>query len=162
MSEIPLPDISLDGRVIIMTGADRGLGRAMTHALASRGARVALASPETAGLEVVAGEVEAIAGADHALAVPTDITNLAACRELVARTLDRFGRLDVLVNNARRLHRGPGIPPEGNAQPFFETDPQQLALRRDQGGSGIGDADLVRRPDIDRRDGELAVARRRL
>ncbi len=123
MSEIRLPDIDLDGRVVIMTGADRGLGRAMTHALAEKGAAIALASPAADGLEAVAGEVGGIAGDGHALVAPTDITDLDACRGLVEKTVSHFGRLDVLVNNARREHRGPGIPPEGNARPFFETDP---------------------------------------
>ena len=124
MSEITLPDIDLDGRVVIMTGADRGLGRAMTLALAEKGAIIALASPAADGLEAVAGEVGNIAGDGHALVAPTDITDLAACRALVEKTVSRFGRLDVLVNNARREHRGPGIPPDGNALPFFETDPE--------------------------------------
>ena len=123
MNGIELPDIRLDGRVVIMTGADRGLGRAMTHALAGAGAHIALASPAADGLEAVAREIDGIAGSGHALAVATDITDLAACRALVDRTLSHFGRLDVLVNNARREHRGPGIPPHGNSRPFFETDP---------------------------------------
>jgi len=124
LPDIGLPDIQLDGRVVILTGADRGLGRTMSLALAAKGAHIVLASPETAGLEAVAGEIAEIAGTEGALAVPTDITDLAACNALVARTLDHFGALDVLVNNARRLHRGPGIPPTGNAMPIFETNPE--------------------------------------
>ena len=54
----------------------------------------------------------------------TDITNLGQCRRLVGRTLENFDRMDVLFNNARRLMRGPGLPPSGNSLPFWETDPE--------------------------------------
>lgn len=124
MASVPLPNIDLDGRIVIMTGADRGLGRAMTLALAEKGARITVASNDEDGLKAVAHEVEAIAGKGHALAVPTDITDIAACETCLKRTLDVFGGLDVLVNNARRLHRGPGIPAGGNNLPFWETDPR--------------------------------------
>ncbi len=123
MAEIRLPDIRLDERVVILTGADRGLGRAMSLALAGKGARMVLASRATERLEPVAAEITALAGAGNALVATTDITDLDSCRRLVAQTLDHFGALDVLVNNARRRHRGPGIPPRGNALPVNETDP---------------------------------------
>ena len=50
MAEMDLPDIDLEGRVVIMTGADRGLGRAMSPGLAKKGARLVLASPYVDGL----------------------------------------------------------------------------------------------------------------
>ena len=124
MVDSPLPDIELDGRVVIMTGADRGLGRAMSLGLAAKGARVVLASPALEALREVEAEIETIAGRGRALVVKTDITDLAACRACLAQTLEAFGDLDVLVNNARRPHRGPGLPPTGNSFPFFETNPQ--------------------------------------
>ena len=73
MAEMDLPDIDLDGRVVIMTGADRGLGRAMSLGLAKKGARLVLASPVINGLNAVAEEITAIAGPGRALAVETDI-----------------------------------------------------------------------------------------
>lgn len=124
MVDTPLPDIDLDGRVVIVTGADRGLGRAMSLGLASKGARLALASPAFDALRVVASEIEAAAGRDRAIAVETDITDMAACRACLAQTLEAFGGLHVLINNARRPHRGPGLPPTGNSFPFFETNPE--------------------------------------
>ncbi len=124
MASVTLPDIDLDGRIIILTGADRGLGRAMSLALAEKGARLTLASNDAGGLRAITHEVESIAGKGHALAVETDITDLAACENCLKRTLDVFGNLDVVVNNARRLHRGPGIPANGNNLPFWETDPE--------------------------------------
>jgi 3-oxoacyl-[acyl-carrier protein] reductase len=122
MSTFPLPDIDLGGRVAIMTGGDRGLGFAMAEALTARGARVALASPDAPRLLAAAAALEAQAGQGCALAVPTDITDEDACRALVAAVLAAWGRLDVLFNNARRLHRGPGIPPDGNNLPMQDTD----------------------------------------
>ncbi len=124
MAEIKLPDIDLDGRVVIMTGADRGLGRAMSLGLATAGARLVLASPVKGGLDAVAEEIREIAGAGHALPVETDITDLGSCRACLAQTLEGFGALHVLVNNARRLHRGPGLPASGNSFKFWETNPR--------------------------------------
>lgn len=123
MSEIRLPDIRLDDCVVIMTGADRGLGRAMSLALARAGATVMLASPALEGLNSVAAEIEAL-GSGRALVNHVDITDLDSCRALVKETVDRAGRLDVLVNNARRVTRGPGLPPQGNKLPLNETDPE--------------------------------------
>jgi len=124
MATNELPDIDLDGRVVIMTGADRGLGRAMSLGLAEKGARVVLASPATDGLDAVAAEINDAVGAGHALAVETDITDLESCRACLARTLEEFGELHVLVNNARRAHRGPGLPAAGNSFLFWETNPK--------------------------------------
>ncbi|MDH3240435.1 MAG: SDR family oxidoreductase [Alphaproteobacteria bacterium] len=124
MVDRTLPDIDLDGRVVIVTGADRGLGRAMSLGLAEKGARVVLASPAFDALRVVASEIAATAGPDRAFALKTDITDLASCRACLAQTLEAFHGLDVLVNNARRPHRGPGLPPTGNSFPFYETNPQ--------------------------------------
>ncbi len=106
-------NIDLDDRVILMTGASRGLGRAMANALARAGARIVLASPETSLLREAAAEIEADLGGGRALAVRTDITKLADCDRVVVESLRRFGGLHVLINNARRSHRGPDLP-DGN------------------------------------------------
>jgi 3-oxoacyl-[acyl-carrier protein] reductase len=124
MPTFPLPDISLEGSVVIVTGGDRGLGRSMALAMAQCGASLVIASVDGDGCGRVADEIGRIGGAGASLAVTTDITDLAQCRALVARTLDRFGSLDVLYNNARRLMRGPGLPPAGNSLPLWETDPE--------------------------------------
>lgn len=127
MATYPLPDISLDGRVVIMTGGDTGLGRSMALALGARGASVVIASVNKEGCEQVAEEINDTRGATAALAVQTDITQLGQCRRLVGRTLETFDRLDGLFNNARRLMRGPGLPPAGNSLPLWETDPEIYA-----------------------------------
>ena len=88
----------LTGRVAIMTGAGRGLGRTMALALAAAGADLALASRTTPELESLVEEVEALGR--RAIAVPTDITSPDACEALVAAAVERLGRLDILVNNA--------------------------------------------------------------
>jgi len=123
MSKMPLPDVKLDDRVVIMTGADRGLGRVMALGLAEAGATVVLASPALQGLKAVAAEIEA-SGKGKAITCFVDITDLNSCRTLVQETITKAGRLDVLVNNARRMHVGPGLPPRGNSLPIDETDPE--------------------------------------
>ena len=95
----------LTGRVAIMTGAGRGLGRTMALALAAAGADLALASRTLPELESLAAEVEALGR--RAIAVPTDVTSPGACEALVAATVERLGRVDILVNNAGMNVRKP-------------------------------------------------------
>lgn len=116
--------MDLQDRVAVVTGASRGLGRAMAMGLAEAGARVVLAAPPSEGLTAAAAEIAARVGAGRVLAVPTDITKVEDCRRLIAETLARFGAFDALINNARRPHRGPGLPPNGNSLPFWESDPE--------------------------------------
>ena len=121
MAEIELPDIDLEGRVVIMTGADRELGRAMSLGLAKKGARLVLASPVMDGLNAVAEEIAAIAGPGRALAVETDITDLDSCANCLRAAVDTFGVLHVLVNNARR--RDADKPEAAGHLPFWAVDP---------------------------------------
>ena len=116
-------DLELKDRVVVVTGASRGLGRAMAMGLAQAGARVVLASPESKLLHDAATEIEAACGRGRAIAVSADITKKTDCEAVLASALDKFGGLHVLVNNARRPHRGPGLPPEGNSMPFWESNP---------------------------------------
>jgi NAD(P)-dependent dehydrogenase (short-subunit alcohol dehydrogenase family) len=116
--------IDLDGTVVVMTGASLGLGRSMSVALASAGARVVLAAPEMNLLEAVASEIEGMVGPGGALPLRADITVRADCERMLAESLRRFGNLHVLVNNARRPVRGPGLPAAGNFLPFWESNPE--------------------------------------
>lgn len=113
----------LDGQVAIVTGASVGLGRSMAMAMARAGARVTLASPQKKLLDEVAAEINARCGARRAIAIVTDITKRSDCARAVEETLKAFGDLSVLVNNARREQRGPGLPQEGNNFPFWDSDP---------------------------------------
>jgi NAD(P)-dependent dehydrogenase (short-subunit alcohol dehydrogenase family) len=85
-------------RVVVVTGASEGIGRALALALAPHSPRLVLAARDAQRLDSLAQECRS-AGAD-ALAVPTDVTDEAACRALVAAAVARHGRIDVLVNNA--------------------------------------------------------------
>jgi len=86
------------GKVVILTGASQGIGRALALELAAQRPRLVLASRDADTLEAVAAQCRA-RGAE-ALAVPTDVTDEAACRALVEKAVARFGGVDVLVNNA--------------------------------------------------------------
>src|SRR5262245_60356308 len=88
----------LEGRVVVVSGIGPGVGQAVAHTCAREGAHVVLAARTAAALETVAAEVRAL-GRD-ALAVPTDITREEDCARLAEAAHARFGRLDVLVNNA--------------------------------------------------------------
>jgi 3-oxoacyl-[acyl-carrier protein] reductase len=112
--------IDLSGKVAIVTGAAQGLGRVMAGALAQAGAGVAFADINGKAVEEAAGEV-----ADGgAIGVAADINRLEDCERLVKETRARLGGLHILVNAARRPHRGPGLPPQGNSLPFYESDPR--------------------------------------
>jgi len=85
-------------KVVVVTGASAGIGRAFCLALAPQRPRLVLAAREAARLEAVASACRE-AGA-QALVVPTDVASAQACRALVEQALARFGAIDVLVNNA--------------------------------------------------------------
>jgi citronellol/citronellal dehydrogenase len=100
---------ALEGRVAIITGASRGIGRAIALSLAREGCGVVIAAKTTqpreklpGSIHTVAAEVEALGG--QALPVQVDVRDEAQIDGLVARTLERFGRIDLLVNNAGALH----------------------------------------------------------
>ncbi len=84
--------------VVVVTGASRGIGREVALQLADAGAQLVLAARNAEDLGAVADDCRT-RGA-NALAVPTDVADPAACRELIDRAVDEFGRLDMLVNNA--------------------------------------------------------------
>ncbi|MCH7574943.1 MAG: SDR family oxidoreductase [Candidatus Marinimicrobia bacterium] len=90
---------ALTGKTFIITGASSGLGQALAIELARYGTNLILASRNENALKSVAADCEA-AGAPPPLALRTDITRLEDCRNLIARTVERYGTLDYLVLNA--------------------------------------------------------------
>src|SRR5688572_17630605 len=102
----------LKGKVAIVGGASKGLGRACAQALAEEGMNVAICSRSQADLEKAAQEIRAATGVD-VLAFPGDLDKHETISALVASTVDRFGALHVLVNNS-------GGPPLADAQDATE------------------------------------------
>lgn len=84
--------------VVIITGASRGIGRELALQLAKQGAWLALAARDAEKLEEVAKNCRLRGG--KAIIVPTDVAKEEDCKELVERTLEEYGRIDTLVNNA--------------------------------------------------------------
>lgn len=100
----------LDGLVALVTGASSGIGEATARALAVQGADVVLAARRADRIAAIAGDINATA-ADHgkALAVATDVADQAQATSAVQQTVDTFGRLDIVVNNAGVMHLGPVV-----------------------------------------------------
>ncbi len=115
------PSIRLDGKVAIVTGAARGLGKAMAEGLARAGANVMFTDVDAKALADTTRALERQPGAVAGIAC--DITSKADCEKLVAETVKRFGALHVLVNNAGK---GPALlesSPHTKSLKFWESDP---------------------------------------
>ena len=86
------------GQSVIVTGASAGIGQALALLLARQGAQVAMAARRTDRLKQLAQECQSLGG--HALVVPTDVADESQCKELVGRTAEAFGGIDMIINNA--------------------------------------------------------------
>jgi NADP-dependent 3-hydroxy acid dehydrogenase YdfG len=102
-----MPERSLAGAVALVTGASSGIGAATARRLAGEGAAVALVARRRLRLEHVADDITAAGGT--ALVIAADLTDPARAAETVQDTLDRFDRLDVLVNNAGVMFLGTAL-----------------------------------------------------
>ncbi|HEY4332971.1 MAG TPA: SDR family NAD(P)-dependent oxidoreductase, partial [Ilumatobacteraceae bacterium] len=88
----------LTGRVVIVTGSGRGLGKAIATGVGRAGGSVVVCSRTLAEAEATAAEI--VANGSPSLAVQVDTGDRASCERLMQSTVDHFGRIDVLVNNA--------------------------------------------------------------
>ncbi|HEU0193985.1 MAG TPA: SDR family oxidoreductase [Gaiellales bacterium] len=104
-------DLGLTGCTAIVGGSSSGMGRAIALALAAEGCNVTLFARRRELLERAAAEITALDGPAQALVVDGDAADPADLRSLVEKTLERFGRLDILVNNS-------GGPPAGTFEEF--------------------------------------------
>jgi citronellol/citronellal dehydrogenase len=113
----------LNGRVAIVTGASRGIGKALALRLAQEGADVVVAAKSEQSTDKLPGSIHETADAiqamgRRALAVHTDVRDEDAIRNMVERTVAEFGRLDILVNNAGAIW----------TQPILQTPPKRYDL----------------------------------
>lgn len=96
-------NLEIDGRVAIVTGASAGIGYAVAKELQENGARVVIVARDRAKL----GVAEATLGKQSkVLGIACDVTDEAASKQIVEKTIDTFGQVDILVNNAGRAHAG--------------------------------------------------------
>jgi 3-oxoacyl-[acyl-carrier protein] reductase len=109
-------DLQLNDRVAIVTGSSRGIGLAIAHALAAEGCRLTLCARTEARLRQAASEVEETAGrAERVLAVSADVSTEAGAVQVVTRTVETFGGVDVVVNNVS-MAGGRGILDTSDAE----------------------------------------------
>lgn len=92
----------LTGRVALISGASRGIGRAIALAYAAAGASVAVTARTSEQLDALVAEIETSGGT--ALAIPADLALEADIHSIAERAVERFGRIDILVNNAAIIH----------------------------------------------------------
>jgi len=95
---MPVANFSLEGKVAIVTGGSRGIGRSIAIGLAEHGADVAIAARKPEALADAVAMLQATGR--RAIAVPTNVRRIEELRALVEQTVSQLGRLDILVNNA--------------------------------------------------------------
>ena len=113
MSGDGFPRFDLNGRVALVTGAARGLGRAISLALANAGADVILGLRDGTTAEDLAEQIESMGR--RALRVQMDVTDLRQIAAAIDEAVSRFERIDILINNA-------GLGPENRAEDVTEDD----------------------------------------
>ncbi len=113
----------MSGKTVLITGASRGIGAAAARAFADAGANVALVARSTGDIAEIAGEI-----GEKAIAIPCDVSRYAEVQTAIAKTVETFGQLDVLINNAGV------VTPIGHLQ---DTDPEAWAKTIDINLKGV-------------------------
>src|SRR5688500_1483035 len=90
----------LTGKVAVITGSSRGIGKAIAEAMAAQGAKVVISSRSQEASDAAAGSINTARGADVALSIAANISSKEQLQSLVDRTREAFGRIDILVCNA--------------------------------------------------------------
>ena len=106
-------DLGLRGKVALVTGASRGIGKAIAQSLLDEGCRVAICARDSDRLRAAVDDLSHGANgaiADCVIGVPTDVTDDAAVQKFVAMANKKFGRIDILVNNAATLDHAAQLP----------------------------------------------------
>lgn len=88
----------MKNKVVIITGASSGIGKALALAFAAKGAKLSLLARNAENLSLTANECHKL-GAE-AITIPTDVSNEESCRLAIDKTIEKFGRIDILINNA--------------------------------------------------------------
>lgn len=99
-------DLQLSEQVAVITGSSRGLGFASAHALAAEGCRVVISARGADALKAAVATLTTVAPADHVLAVRADVSTPEGAETLTKTALDKFGRVDILVNNVGKAGGG--------------------------------------------------------
>lgn len=116
-----LPEYDLSGRVAFVTGAGRGIGAGIARALAEAGADVVINSLTDRYVTGVAADIAKATGR-RVVPLVADVTRPEPVRDAVARILDQFGALDILVNNLGDAIRKPLVPTGGRGEPVTDDE----------------------------------------
>lgn len=146
--------LDLSGKVALVTGAGRNIGRGIAHTLARAGAAVVVNDAVSERAEKVAAEI--ISEGRRALGLAADVTDLESVMDMVTRARDALGPVDVLVNNAGNAgaHRGIDLDPP----PFWETGPDEWRAWFDVNLFGVMNASRAVLPGmVERRGGRIVT-----